>query len=276
MQLAAFTKSFQDWSIDRVAREFKELGLDGLDLTVRKGGHIEPADVDQGLPQAVNAAHQQGLDILFLSTDINDPTPLAEKVIVAAATQGIKRVKLGYYPYAPFGTLARQMDDVRARLSKVATLAKRYHVRPCVHIHSGNDIPSHGTMLYQLIRDMSPDDIGAYVDPLHMTLEGGGAGWRQGLDLLAPWIQLVAIKNFAWQKGERDKLGQQRWETRMVPLADGVAPLPDFIGTLKKIGYDGIYSLHSEYKGKHSFRDLSTAECLAQTRDDLAFFRKLV
>jgi sugar phosphate isomerase/epimerase len=59
-------------------------------------------------------------------------------------------------------------------------------------------------------------------------------------------------------------------------LADGVAPLPDFIATLKKIGYDGIYSLHSEYKGKHSFRDLSSDECLAQTRDDLAFFRKLM
>jgi hypothetical protein len=54
-----------------------------------------------------------------------------------------------------------------------------------------------------------------------------------------------------------------------------VAPLPDFIATLKKIGYDGTYSLHSEYKGKHSFRDLSTDECLAQTRDDLAFFRKM-
>ncbi len=251
------------------------MGLDGLDLTVRKGGHIEPANVDQGLPQAIHSAHEQGLKIAFLSTDITDPTPVAEKVLAAAATHGIDRVKLGYYPYVPFGTLAKQMDDVRARLAKVAALGRRYHVRPCVHIHSGNDIPSHGTMLYQLLRDMSPDDIGAYVDPLHMTLEGGGAGWKQGLDLLAPWVQLVAIKNFAWQMAERDKIGQQRWETRMVPLADGVAPLPDFIATLNKIGYDGTYSLHSEYKGKHSFRDLSTDECLAQTRDDLAFFRKL-
>ena len=31
---------------------------------------------------------------------------------------------------------------------------------------------------------------------LHMVLEGGGDGWRQGLDLLAPWIALVAVKNF--------------------------------------------------------------------------------
>ena len=40
MQLAAFTKSFQDWPIDRVGREFKQLGLDGIDLTVRKGGTL--------------------------------------------------------------------------------------------------------------------------------------------------------------------------------------------------------------------------------------------
>jgi sugar phosphate isomerase/epimerase len=145
-----------------------------------------------------------------------------------------------------------------------------------VHIHSGADIPSHGTMLYQLIKDFSPQEIGAYVDPLHMTLEGGGAGWQQGLDLLAPWISLVAVKNFAWQTGHRDKVGQQRWETRVVPLADGVAPLPDFMATLKKIGYDGICSLHSEYKGKHSFKDLDTDECLKQTAEDLAYFKKLI
>ena len=61
----------------------------------------------------------------------------------------------------------------------------------------------------------------------------------------------------------------------MVPLDEGVAPLPDFIATLRKIGYDGTYSLHSEYKGKHSFRDMTTEECLKQTAADFRFFKSL-
>jgi sugar phosphate isomerase/epimerase len=276
MPIVGFTKSFQDWTVERVAREFKGLGLEGLDLTVRKGGHVLPENVDDGLAMAVHTAKDNGLAIPFITTDITEPTPAAERTLHAAAVHGIRYFKLGYYKYVPFGTLARQMDEVRAKLAQVVELAKKFEMMPCVHIHSGFDIPSHGTMLYQLIKDISPSEIGAYVDPLHMTLEGGGAGWQQGLDLLAPWIKLVAIKNFAWERAHRDKVGQQRWETHEVPLEDGVAPLPDFVALLKKLGYNGVYSLHSEYKGKHSFRDMSTDECLAQTKSDLAYFRKLL
>jgi sugar phosphate isomerase/epimerase len=276
VQVACFIKSFQDWPLERLCREFAELGLDGLDLTVRKGGSIDPADVDQQLPEAIETAHKQGLKVLLITSDITDPDARAERVLAAAAKHGINRIKLGYYIYKPFGTLAKQMDDVRRRLDAVAKLAARYDVLPCVHIHSGNDIPSHGTMLYQLIKDMSPERIGAYVDPLHMTLEGGGSGWLQGLDLLAPWIKLVAIKNFDWHKTQRDGLGQQRWATSIVPLDEGVAPLPDFIATLHKVGFNGTYSLHSEYKGKHSFRDMNTEECLKQTTADFAFFKRLL
>lgn len=275
MQVACFTKSFQDWPLERLCQELAKLGLDGLDLTVRKGGLIDPADVDQELPKAIETAHKHGLKVLLITSDITEPGERAERVLAAAAKHGIDRIKLGYYPYKPFGTLAKQMSAVRTLLDDVAKTAVQYDVLPCVHIHSGNDIPSHGTMLYQLIKDMPPERIGAYVDPLHMTLEGGGAGWLQGLDLLAPWIKLVAIKNFDWHKTQRDKLGQQRWATSMVPLDEGVAPLPDFIATLRKIGYDGTYSLHSEYKGKHSFHDMNTEECLKQTATDFAYFKRL-
>jgi sugar phosphate isomerase/epimerase len=275
MKIAAFTKSFQDRSIPEVCEIFRKLGLDGLDLTVRPGGHIEPADVEQKLPEAVEAARERGLKIFFLTTGITDSDPAAEKIIATAAKRGVDRIKLGYYPYRPVGTLSRQLDEVRKQLSKVASLAAHYQVLPCVHIHSGAYIPSHGTLLYELIKDFSPEQIGAYVDPFHMTLEGGGDGWRQGLDLLAPWIALVAIKNFAWEKAGRDALGQQRWATKAVPLADGVAPLPDFVAVLKKLAYDGVYSLHSEYKGAHSFEDLDTEGCIKQTAKDLEFFRKV-
>jgi sugar phosphate isomerase/epimerase len=275
MKFAAFTKSFQDRSIAEVCEIFLKLGLDGLDLTVRPGGHIDPANVAKELPLAVNAAHERSLRIFFLTTGITDVDPAAEALIAAAGKYGIDRIKLGYYPYQPFGTLARQLDDVRRRIAKVAALGKRHGVRPCIHIHSGAYIPSHGTLLFELIKDFAPDEIGAYVDPFHMTAEGGIEGWRQGLDLLAPWVSLVAIKNFAWERGDRDAFGQQRWLTKAVPLSEGVAPLPDFVASLKKLSYDGVYSLHSEYKGKHSFQDLDTEGCIAQTAEDLKFFRKL-
>ena len=216
-KIGAFTKSFQEWSIPRVCRSFVDVGLDGLDLTVRPGGHIEPDQVEQLLPQARAAAKEAGTEILFLTTGITDANAEAEKLLATAAESGIRKVKLGYYRYDQFGTLAKEMKAVRKRIEEVIRLASRYDVLPCIHIHSGRFIPSHGTMLYQLIRDISPEEVGAYVDPLHMAKEGGGEGWRQGLDLLGPWIALCSVKNCAWERAERDEEGQQRWKTLTVP-----------------------------------------------------------
>jgi hypothetical protein len=62
----------------------------------------------------------------------------------------------------------------------------------------------------------------------------------------------------------------------VVPVADGVSPIPDYVAVLKKIGFAGTYSLHSEYKGKGSFKDLDTEACLAQTAADLKYFKKVL
>ena len=52
----------------------------------------------------------------------------------------------------------------------------------------------------------------------------------------------------------------------MVPLADGVSPIPDYVAVLKKIGFSGTYSLHSEYKGRSSFKDLDSEACLTSPK----------
>ncbi len=275
MKFGAFTKSFQDWDIGTVCQRFRDIGLDGLDLTVRKRGHIEPADVAAKLPAAARSALEAGSEILFITTDITDATPEAERTLATASELGIDRFKLGYYRYESFGNLAEQLDETRKRIDGVIKIAKKHGILPCIHVHSGKFLPSHGTQLYQLISGYSPEEVGAYVDMLHMALEGGGDGWRQGLDLLAPWIALVAVKNFWWEKGERDEFGQQRWNHKVVPIAEGVSPLPDYVKALEMVGYDGVFSLHSEYKGRHSFEDMDTEGCLKQTAVDLRFFKGL-
>jgi len=276
MKIVAFSKSFQDWPIPQMCQRFREIGLDGVDLTVREKGSIEPKNVETELPVAVKAAHEAGIEIDFISTNINAVTAEAEKVLATASKQGIARFKMGYVVYRPFGTLVEQMDEARRQIEAVAKLGRKYGILACMHIHSGRCVPSHGTMLYQLLRDFPPDLVGAYVDTLHTVYEGGGEGWRQGLDLLKPWITLCAVKNFAYFAGEKDKTGQVQWKTKVVPIAEGISPLPLFVATLKEAGFKGTFSLHSEYKGSHSFKDLDTEACLAQTVVDLKHFKGLV
>ena len=275
-RFCAFTESFQEWPIPKVCEKFHEIGLDGLDLTVRPGGHIQPEQAAAKLPDAIKAAKDNGVEILMLTTGITDADKNAEVILDKCAEFGIDRIKLGYFPYKEFGTLLNTVDDARARISRVAALAQKYKVLPCVHIHSGAIVPSSGTVGYLLFRDFKPGEVGAYVDPMHMTAEGGLDGWRQGLDLLAPWISLSSVKNSIWVKGDRDKFGQQRWEMKKCPLADGMAPIPDYMATLRKVGYSGLFSLGSEYIDNNSWKTLTADECLEQTRSDLNYIKAVL
>jgi sugar phosphate isomerase/epimerase len=130
-------------------------------------------------------------------------------------------------------------------------------------------------MLYLVLRGFRPGEVGAYIDPMHMTIEGRRAGWEMGLDLLAPWLALVGVKDFRWSPAGRDAHGQRRWVWEYCPLADGMAPLPEFFADLRRLGYDGTVSLHSEYKGETSFRRLATAELLEQSAADLRYLKRL-
>ena len=51
MQLVMFSKHLAPLSIERAADVIRELGFDGVDLTVRPAGHVLPEDVTAGLPR---------------------------------------------------------------------------------------------------------------------------------------------------------------------------------------------------------------------------------
>ena len=277
MRYVLFTDNLADLSIAEAVRAAREAGFDGLDLTLRPGGHVRPEDAERGLAEAKRVADEAGLTIPMISTALTDSdSPHAEAIFASAAHYGVRRIKLGYWPYEPFGTLAKQFDEARARVGRLVQLGRKYHVLPCVHCHSGRLLAAGGFGTYLILREFPPEEVGAYVDPMHMTIEGGVSGWEMGLDLLAPWVALVGVKNFRWLPGDRDKHGQRRYRWEYTPLADGQAPLPEFMALLRRLEYDGIVSLHSEYKGESSYRKLTTPQLLMQSAADLVYLKEIV
>src|SRR4051794_18536152 len=75
-----FSKQLQWMNYQDMANAMAELGYDGIDLTVRKGGHVLPERVSEDLPKAVEAAKKAGIGIYMISTEIEDAVnPLTEK-----------------------------------------------------------------------------------------------------------------------------------------------------------------------------------------------------
>lgn len=275
MKFVLFTDNLADLNVREACRGAKQAGFDGLDLTVRPGGHVLPQNAAKGLAEAHAIADAEGVPILMATTGVTAADAPHAEDVVAAVHMRIPAFKLGYWPYKPFGTISQQLDDAKRKLEGIVTLCRRYQVRPCVHIHS-QQILSNGPITYLLLKDFAPTDVGAYVDPMHMSYEGAGSGWEMTLDLLAPWVALVGVKNYTLVPTGRDKVGQQQVEVKYAPLADGFAPLPQFFQRLKQIGFDGVVSLHSEYKGNHSFRKLNATELLQQSAADLQYLKRVI
>src|SRR5687767_994497 len=61
--ICVFTKPFNSLSFDQLAEGIKALGADGIEAPIRKGGHIEPREVEDRLPLLVEALRQRGLEI---------------------------------------------------------------------------------------------------------------------------------------------------------------------------------------------------------------------
>jgi sugar phosphate isomerase/epimerase len=277
MQLVMFSKHLAPLSIEQAGEAVRELGLDGIDLTVRPGGHVLPEVVASELPRAVAALLAQGVAVPMITTGIVSASqPEATPTFAAAAEAGVRWLKLGYWPYRPFGALREQLDLAKRELDGIERPAEQHGVCACIHTHSGNYLSATTAGMHHLLDGRNPERIGAYLDPGHMTVEGGLGGWRQGLDLLQRSIRLIAVKDFGWTREERAPGEKPHWRPQLVPLEEGIVPWPEVFACLGQIGFDGVVSLHSEYQGSHSWRDLSLPELLDQTRRDLAYLRPVL
>jgi len=74
----------------------------------------------------------------------------------------------------------------------------------------------------------------------------------------------------------RDDRGQILWRVTKCPLADGVAPIPDYLQALRDLGYRGLYTLHSEYRDGNSWKQLTIDQCLDQTIADFAYAKRFL
>lgn len=277
MQLVMFSKHLGPLSIPEAGKVVKNLGLDGVDLTVRPAGHVLPENVAADLPRAVRELKDLGLAVGMLTTGIVDAAdPTAEPIMATARELGIRSLKLGYWPYKPFGQIHKQVDEARQKMDGIEKLARKHDVRACIHNHSGNYLSAEAGIVYLILKDRDPHHVGAYLDPGHMTLEGGYQGWMQGIDICQNYVSMVAVKTFGHFPQKNEATGEVKWTPKLVPLKEGIVRWREVFDCLKKLGWDGVVTFHSEYQGSSSWRDLTLDELIQQTREDVQYLRPII
>ena len=277
MELCLFSKHLQNFDADGLGRTLKDLGMPGVDLTVRPHGHVEPADVAEALPAFKEALAAHDVRITMLTTSIMAAdAPHAREIIEAAGRCGVGFIKLGYWHYKGFGQLRSQEAEVRAALKDLEPVLKDNGVKAGFHTHSGHYMGCNASFALRIIGDCDPEAVGIYYDAGHCTLEGGEGGWLMGLDLVADRLIMVAVKDLAYFRLGSASDRHKGWQWYTVPMDSGPVDWPKFAQCLKEIDFQGPVSFHSEYQGPHSWRDLTAEQVVEQTRKDLAYLRPLL
>ena len=239
--IVAFSKAFQELNFDESADLAAEVGWNGFECPVRKGGHVGSERVEEDLPKMVEALKKRGLAMHILTSDIlSMATPHAEKVLRTAARLGIRHYRLGVFRYAPNKPIPDQLAEVRAGLRDVVALTKELGMCAGIQNHSGADnLGAPVWDIYEIVKDLNPAHLGIHFDIGHATIEAGYA-WNTNARLVQPFFKSVYVKDFTWQKGSKG------WASTWCPLGQGMIHR-GFLAGLKRTSFDGSISQHFEY-----------------------------
>lgn len=246
----AFSRVFQFLKDPYKAADFlKSCGYDGVEWTIRPGGFLDPKDVTVGAMRRLkDAADKAGIKaenvvVNFLRGD----DPDAERIVFAAKEAGFLSFRGEYFRYDRAKTHRENMDSFRSGFDSLEKLARKSGLKACYQNHStyNKKIPLFGSLVWDLasvVKDHDPKYIGIQYDPMHVRAEGGPS-WDHTLGAVAPWIDIVCLKDFHFVLDESGK----DWKRELVPAGKGIV---DFAETKRLMALEGVaprYTVHYDY-----------------------------
>jgi sugar phosphate isomerase/epimerase len=244
LKVSIFSKHLHFVEGAELAKAASGLGFDGVDLTVRKGGHIAPERVKETLPGLVKTLRAQGLEVPMITTDIVDAdTPFAEDMIRTAAESGIRHYRFGGFKYSADKPVAAQLDSFKPRLEKLAKLNAKYQATAMYHTHSGVGLVGAPIWdLYIVMKDLDPKLVGINYDIGHATIEGGLGGWIASWRIAGAHVRGIAVKDFVWAKDQRG-----HWREQWCPIGEGMVHWTEWLPMVAASDFDGPLQVHFEY-----------------------------
>ncbi|MGH9161013.1 MAG: sugar phosphate isomerase/epimerase family protein [Vicinamibacteraceae bacterium] len=262
-----FSKHLPDLAWGELGRTVKEIGFDGVDLTVRPEGHVLPERVATDLPRALEAIRAAGAEVPMITTALlSAEDPAATPTFDAASKGGVRLLKPGYYKYE-LKHVTRELEDAGRQLSSLADLGRRYGIVVGYHTHAGY-IGGPTLDFLPEIEKLDPDVVGVYFDVRHAVIEGGGIGWQLAAALSMPRLRMIAVKDCVWTKDE-----EGRWRDGHCPLGQGMVDWPAFCRMLAHADYQGPISLHFEYEVGGATPASRRDGMIEAARRDLAFVK---
>ena len=270
-----FSKHLQWLDYKHMAEFAAECGFDGVDLTVRPGGHVEPDRVTADLPLAVKAVQRTGKKVGMITTAITDASdPNTQPILETASRLGIGCYRMGWMEYDPSKNIDANLEVFLKKTRELAELNRKYKIKGGYQNHAGANFGSPVWDLAGVLHQVNSPWLGSQYDIRHAIVEGAGS-WRLGFEYIKPHINSLDIKDFAWKESN----GQ--WIAENVPLGKGMVDFETFLPLMRTLPADLPVSLHYEYDlggAEHGGQAVtkSAAEIMSLMKADLDFLRERI
>lgn len=241
--VCVFSKTLQWLNYDNMASFVADAGMDGIDLTVRPGGHVLPENVSRDLPRAVRAARKKRVSVPMIVTSLTDGTdPHAEEILRTASGEGIPFYRLGSCSYDKARSMEQNFSILKAGFMRLCEWNEKYGIQGGYQNHAGQVFGAPVWDLWHVIRDLPVEQFGCQYDVHHAVAETPDTWWM-ALQAMAPHIRHACIKDFRWMYDEK----KHKAYRLSVPLGEGSVDFGRYFELYKRLGISGPFSIHYEY-----------------------------
>ncbi len=236
-----FSKHLQFLNYQDMSEVAKELGFDGIDLTIRPKGHVLPEKVEQDLPLAVEAMKKVGMTpSLFCTAVENAQNPVDKKLLETAAQLGFQYYRMNWFRYSDNKSIPESLSEFTDKMTGLSKLNKKLGITGCYQNHAGRMVGASMFEIWQILQKSDFKHMGAQYDIRHATVEGG-LSWQTGLNLIKPHIKTIVLKDTTWEnKNGKCKINN-------VPLGQGMVDFDTYFKFIKQNKIQVPVCLHMEY-----------------------------
>ncbi|MEX0777842.1 MAG: sugar phosphate isomerase/epimerase [Phycisphaeraceae bacterium] len=258
--LTIFTKPWKA-ALSALGPFVRGLGVDGIELPVRPGFQVEPAEAPQlrrAMGQAVRVLGQSGVQIRSVATD--QPTPA---LIEVCGEIGVPLIR-ALAPIPHHQNFWEAVEDMQRRWDRLVPSLARHGVALGIQNHCDRYL-TNAMHLWFAINRYDPKQVTAVWDPAHNALQGEDL--ELALDILGTHLGMVSLKNALRRRRPQAHPRHGAWETYWTRGHEGLADWRGIATELRRRGWSGNVCLHAEYSEEHRVDELIA--------DDLTYARAI-
>ena len=273
LEIHIFSKHLQFLNYKNMSEAAKEMGFNGVDLTVRPKGHVFPENVTEDLPKATEAMKSYGLIPKMFSSNVIDANNEVQRTVLETGKDlGYEFYRTAWIKYKTEDDILKKVELANKKFIDLSKLNKEIDIKGCYHNHSGHYVGAAIWDLEKALENVTTSHLGCQYDIMHATVEGG-ENWEIGFHLIKPYINSLVIKDFKWKKVNG------KWKRTFTPLGKGMVDFNRYFKLLKENNINVPISLHVEYDlggAEHGGKpNIKNSEVFKRIKHDLDFIRDL-